>query len=264
MRCVAVQTRTLAEVKTSIVGREDAEFVALRVGKHHPGLLALTDVDVPSTQTDQAVHFGLLVVGPEVEMDAVLDDLVVGHVDKQPVGSGAGRGLEHHVAVLADMVPPAQHLRPPGTECLGVVGVDADLVERQSHPVNSFFSTLPIALRGRLSTSRTSRGRLCAESCCATKSINACGSASPTTNATIRWPRSSSGTPITAASSTPAWPSSTVSISPAPTRKPPVLIRSTDSRPTIRCMRSPSIVATSPVRYQSSSNASAVASGLLR
>src|SRR6185295_1186841 len=65
-----------------IVGREDAEFVAFRVGKHHPGLLALTDVDVPSAQVDQAAHFGLLVVWPEVEMNAVLDDLVVGHLDE--------------------------------------------------------------------------------------------------------------------------------------------------------------------------------------
>ena len=40
---------------------------------------------------------------------------------------------------------------------------------------------------------------------------------------------------------TPGWPSNAVSISPAPTRKPPVLIRSTDSRPTMRCMPASSI-----------------------
>ena len=52
-----------------IVGREDAEFVAFRVGQHHPGLFALTDVDVPSAQTNQAVHFGPLVVAA-VRLDA--------------------------------------------------------------------------------------------------------------------------------------------------------------------------------------------------
>ena len=46
--------------------------------------------------------------------------------------------------------------------------------------------------------------------------------------------------------------SSASSTSPAPTRKPPVLIRSVDARPTIRCRPSASIVATSPVRNQPS------------
>src|SRR5690606_29596121 len=81
-----------------------------------------------------------------------------------------------------------------------------------------FLSTFPIALRGRLSTTRTSRGRLCTESCWATYSISSSGSTSPTMNATMRCPRSSSGRPTTAASATPGCPSSAASTSPAPTR----------------------------------------------
>src|ERR1700681_2813321 len=115
---------------------------------------------------------------PEAEVDAILNDLAVGHGDKQPVRPGAGGRTQCNVAILGRLMWP--------TECVDVCGVDTDFVERHGHRANSFFSTLPIALRGRLSTSRTSRGRLCTESCCATNSINACGSASPTTKATIR------------------------------------------------------------------------------
>src|SRR5689334_24291761 len=94
MRRVGVQTRTLAVVAAvaaasapSIFGREDAELVALRVGKHHPRLLALTDVDMLGAQTDHAVDLGLLIVGSKVEVNAILDHLVVGHRDEQPVRS---------------------------------------------------------------------------------------------------------------------------------------------------------------------------------
>src|SRR6185369_8615064 len=113
MRRVGVQTRTLAVVRTSIFGREDAELVALRVGEHHPRLLALAYVDMPGAQTGHTVDLGLLIVGTEVEVDAVLDDVVVGHGEKQPIWFGAGRGLEPHVAVLVDVVLPALDLRPP-------------------------------------------------------------------------------------------------------------------------------------------------------
>ena len=50
------------------------------------------------------------------------------------------------------------------------MSVDADLVEFQTQcsTPNCFLSTLPIAFLGKLSTTRTSRGRLCTESCSAT------------------------------------------------------------------------------------------------
>ena len=55
-----------------------------------------------------------------------------------------------------------------------------------------------------------------------------------TTHATIRSPRSGSGSPVTAASTTPGCSSSAPSISPAPILNPPLLIRSVARRPTIR------------------------------
>src|SRR5215207_430729 len=126
-------TRTLAAVGTSVARGENAELVALRVGQHYPALLALADVDMPCAKTEDAIDLGLLVIGAEVEVDAVLDDLVVGHSDKQPVGSGAGRRVQYDVTVVVDVLRPAQHLRPPGTQRGGVVGVDADFVELQAH-----------------------------------------------------------------------------------------------------------------------------------
>src|SRR5215208_2578729 len=121
------------EPTQSAFRRQDAEFVALRVGQHHPRLLTLADVDMLRAQSDYPIDLGLLVVGTEVQMDAVLDDLVVGHCDKQPVGTGAGRSFEDDIAVLVDIGTPAQHLCPPSTESVRVVGVDADLLERQTH-----------------------------------------------------------------------------------------------------------------------------------
>ena len=53
----------------SLLGGEDAELVALGIGQHHPGLVALTDVDVTRPEGDDAVDLGPLVVGPEVEVD---------------------------------------------------------------------------------------------------------------------------------------------------------------------------------------------------
>ena len=55
-----------------------------------------------------------------------------------------------------------------------------------------------------------------------------------TTQATMRSPRSSSGSPRTAAWSTAGCSSSAPSISPAPMRKPPLLMRSVERRPTRR------------------------------
>src|SRR5213079_880989 len=62
---------------------EDAELVALRVGQHHPGHRGtLPDVDVPGTHVDEALHLGVLVLGGEVEVQAVLAVLRVRHGDE--------------------------------------------------------------------------------------------------------------------------------------------------------------------------------------
>ncbi len=109
---------SLAEKGSPSLGREDAELVAFGVGQHHPALVALPDIDVPRAQRDHPLHLGPLIFGPEVEVDAVLDDLVVWYRHEQPVRPGAGRRMQNHVAVVVDILRPAQHLRPPGSSAV--------------------------------------------------------------------------------------------------------------------------------------------------
>src|SRR4051812_8723953 len=61
-------------------GAKQAELVALRVGEHDPGLLALPDVDPCSTEAEQAIQlFGLLHADRiDVEVNAVLDRFLFG------------------------------------------------------------------------------------------------------------------------------------------------------------------------------------------
>src|SRR4029078_3764715 len=53
------ECRQLAVTDASVVGGQNAEFVALRVGQHHPGLLALADVDVTGVPTAHAIMLTL-------------------------------------------------------------------------------------------------------------------------------------------------------------------------------------------------------------
>src|SRR5690349_4722665 len=155
--------------RSIVCGSEDAEFVALRIGQHHPALVAtLPDVDMPRTQRQHPVHLGLLIIRTEVEVDAVLHHLLVGHREEDPGHARTLWWVQPDVTVLVDIVRPVQHLRPPASQRRGIASVDTDFVEPQAHCANSFFNTFPMALRGRLSTTRTSRGRLCTESSWAT------------------------------------------------------------------------------------------------
>ena len=67
------------------------------------------------------VHLGLLIVGGEVEVDAVLDHLVVGHREEQPVRARAGGCAQRDVAVRRYPPRPAQHARTTTTPARGVV-----------------------------------------------------------------------------------------------------------------------------------------------
>ncbi|SHU06282.1 Uncharacterised protein [Mycobacteroides abscessus subsp. abscessus] len=79
------------------------------------------------------------------------------------------------ILIIGQTIEPGPQLRRP---------VPVDLVDDlcgHLHVINSFLRTLPIAFRGNASTRRTSRGRLCTESCCATKPITSSSATSPTT-----------------------------------------------------------------------------------
>jgi hypothetical protein len=67
-----------------LLGSEDAELVALRIGQHGPRLVArLPDVHSPGTKSKDAPDLCFPIVGPgvatrvEVEVDTVLDRLLV-------------------------------------------------------------------------------------------------------------------------------------------------------------------------------------------
>src|SRR5665809_11823 len=65
---------------------EHAELVALGVGQHDPGDVALADVDAARTKPDQAAGLGLLVIFGgrcQVQVHAVLG--LLGVVDRKPV-----------------------------------------------------------------------------------------------------------------------------------------------------------------------------------
>src|SRR5204863_10078895 len=97
--------------------------------------------------------------------------------------------------------------------------------------------------RGRLKRASVSDARQCASSSCSV--------AVPTTTATTRWPRRSSGAPMTATSATPGWRASTSSTSSGWMFSPPDTIMSS-TRPTTHRSPSSSMWPTSPVLYQPS------------
>ena len=93
---------------------------------------------------------------------------------------------------------------------------------RSLRPPASFFWTLPMALRGRLSTNRTSRGRLCGRQL-AGHVVDQLAGGGPVAavaghdESDDPLTQVGSAAPTTAASSTAGWPSSAISTSPAPT-----------------------------------------------
>ncbi len=115
---------------------EHAEFVALRVGEHHPALVvALPDVHPGRAEAQETLDFGLLIVGVEIDVQPVLDRLGLGHRDEHQSRVGVvvlGHGdLRLH---LEDDVV-AQNLGPPPRQPVDVVRVDHDRIPTARHGV---------------------------------------------------------------------------------------------------------------------------------
>src|SRR5689334_11626489 len=124
-----------ATARRPLLGSQHAEFVSLGVGQHDPALRALTDVGVACAQLQQPLDFGMLVVRPEVEVDAVLHNSSVVDAQEQPVRAGSGRRGQPNVTVLVHVLWPSQRLRPPVAQCGRVGRVNTDLVELQPHVI---------------------------------------------------------------------------------------------------------------------------------
>jgi hypothetical protein len=51
---------------------QNAELVALRVGEYNPRLLPLSDIDTRRAQAEEALDFGVLIIGSEIDVQSVL------------------------------------------------------------------------------------------------------------------------------------------------------------------------------------------------
>ena len=76
-------------------GTEDAELVALGIGHDHPADLALTDVGPARSERDEALDLGVLVVGAQVEVDAILHRLPLRHLRKRMSGLSPPGSIHH-------------------------------------------------------------------------------------------------------------------------------------------------------------------------
>jgi hypothetical protein len=112
---------------------QDAEFVSLRVREHNPRLLALTNVDLAGAESQHALELGILVVGAEVQVQAILAGFRFRRrheeYPRHPIGGGSNLilvvGFEYHY--------PAQGVGPPPTEFGRSRRVDNHLLPLKAH-----------------------------------------------------------------------------------------------------------------------------------
>lgn len=115
---------------------KDAELVAFGVGQHDPGTIPLADVYPPCAMSDQPSHLGVLVIGPEVEVQPALGLLALIEPDEvQP---------RHAIRLRADLElvsrgvddNPAQGIGPPPPQGHWIQRVDDYLFPFQGHREN--------------------------------------------------------------------------------------------------------------------------------
>src|SRR4029453_4337751 len=97
------------------LGTHHAELVALGVGEHGPGLGAgLPDVHPPGTKRKETLDLGLLLarIGAQVEVEAVLGRLDVGHGQEADAHRRGRVGADDDLPLPLGEDPPTQHLRP--------------------------------------------------------------------------------------------------------------------------------------------------------
>ncbi len=95
--------------------------------------VALADVDVPGAQAQRPLDLGGLVVGPQVEVEPVLDGLALRDGQEEEVGPGAE--LEPVLRVVAGfgLQGPVEQRCPELADAFGVIAVDHSGLETQSH-----------------------------------------------------------------------------------------------------------------------------------
>ena len=115
---------------------EDAELVALRVRQHDPRGVTLSDVDASCAVSDQPSYFGVLVIGPEVEVESALG--LLGLIEADEVQSRRAVRLRADLELVSRGVDhdPPQRVGPPLPQGDRVVRVDDDLFPCQAHEAN--------------------------------------------------------------------------------------------------------------------------------
>ena len=110
-----------------------AELVPLWVGQHHPRRIHLTDIGPTCAETDETPDLSFLVVGPEVQMQSILD--LLGLYDRCEDQArdliSARTNLELVWVVVNDH--PAERLEPPATERNRILSVDDRLLPVEAH-----------------------------------------------------------------------------------------------------------------------------------
>jgi hypothetical protein len=99
---------------------KDAELVALRIGKHDPRLLSLTDVRPAGTQLQQTVYLGRLVIRAEARCRRFLVSLRSPTGTKTKPGSRSGAGLISNSSSASNTTTQPRalaHHRPSSAGC---------------------------------------------------------------------------------------------------------------------------------------------------
>jgi AcrR family transcriptional regulator len=118
------------------VGTEHAELVALGIGKDNPThIVALSDVDRPRAECDDALYLGVLIVGVEIDVEAILRRLLIEDTDEAQAGIivrvAADDDLVGGLGFVQDRL--VENGRPESGQRLGIMCVDDELVEARSH-----------------------------------------------------------------------------------------------------------------------------------
>ena len=122
------------KLQSASIRRKDAELVAFGVCQDNPRCITLANINTLGAMSHQASHLGVLVVGPEVEMQSALGLLALIKPDEvQPrdaIRPGAdlelvSRGVDHN---------PTKSLSPPLPQGRWIYTVNNNLFPFQGHP----------------------------------------------------------------------------------------------------------------------------------
>src|SRR5450759_5943938 len=113
-----------------------AEFVALRVGQDHPGLSAgLPDVDPARPEREKALNLvvAILSAAGEVDVNAVLDGLRIGHRHKAHADGRVLIEPDDDLAVTLRENRPAERLSPESGQSRQIMSVNDYVMESHRH-----------------------------------------------------------------------------------------------------------------------------------